>query len=497
MKKLKSWSCAGAALLAGCLYVNCANARGDYSEDRDGDAADFALKPIPDAAGAVATFNANGHTDLKGAFFQPLGTNGRSCATCHAVDQAMSISPPQILERFIATRGRDPLFDAVDGANCPDAKSGDARARSLLLSHGLIRVALAIPSTAQFTVSVVHDPYGCALIKDSAGQLMVSQYRRPLPTTNLRFLSTLMFDGRESPASSPLNNIATFAANLQADLTHQAQSAITTHFQAQGTAQPQQLADIVNFELGLSTAQLIDRFAGRLDRDGALGGPLNLLGETYYPGVNDVLGADPHGVAFDNSSMTLFAAWADERPAARKDIAAGEALFNTAPLTISAVRGLNDNAALGNAASFQGTCTTCHDTPNVGDHSLPLPLDIGIAHTTQPGLETDPNIEKGIAQLNEPDLPVYLISGCPSPFSAGQPVSFYTTDLGKGLVTGLCSDLNRVKGPILRGLAARAPYFHNGAAASLLQAVNFYNQRFDMKLTEEQKHQLVAFLNSL
>ena len=32
-------------------------------------------------------------------------------------------------------------------------------------------------------------------------------------------------------------------------------------------------------------------------------------------------------------------------------------------------------------------------------------------------------------------------------------------------------DLNRVKGPILRGLAARAPYFHNGAAASLLQAV--------------------------
>jgi cytochrome c peroxidase len=507
MNKMSTWSCAGAALLAGSLYVNFAMARGDYSDVREGDAADFALKPIPDAAGALATFNSNGHTDLQGAFFQPLGTNGRSCATCHAVDQAMSISPPQILERFIATRGRDPLFDAVDGANCPDAKPGDARARSLVLSHGLIRVALAIPATAQFTVSVVHDPYGCALLKDPAtGQLMVSQYRRPLPTTNLRFLSTLMFDGRESPASSPLNNIATFAANLQADLTHQAQSAITTHFQAQGSAQPQQLADIVNFEMGLSTAQLIDRFAGRLDRAGALGGALNLLGETYYPGLNDVLGADPHGVAFDKSSMTLFAAWTDlrlrdddarEATAARKEIAAGETLFNTAPLTISAVRGLNDNAALGNAASFQGTCTTCHDTPNVGDHSLPLPLDIGIAHSPQPGLETDPNIEKAMAQLNEPDLPVYLISGCPSPFGAGQPVSFYTTDLGKGLVSGLCSDVNRVKGPILRGLAARAPYFHNGAAATLLQAVNFYNQRFDMKLTAEQKRQLVAFLNSL
>ena len=64
-----------------------------------------------------------------------------------------------------------------------------------------------------------------------------------------------------------------------------------------------------------------------------------------------------------------------------------------------------------------------------------------------------------------PDLPVYLISRCPNPFNAGQPESFYTTDPGKALVSGLCSDFNRGKGPILRGLAARAPYFHNGAAA--------------------------------
>jgi cytochrome c peroxidase len=50
---------------------------------------------------------------------------------------------------------------------------------------------------------------------------------------------------------------------------------------------------------------------------------------------------------------------------------------------------------------------------------------------------------------------------------------------------------------VLRGLAARAPYFHNGAAATLLDAVNFYNQRFQMNLTPKQKQQLVAFLNSL
>ena len=467
-----------------------------------------------DPSGALQTINANGRTNTNGAFFQSLGTNGRSCSTCHVADQAMSMSPPQIQERFAQTRGRDPLFAAFDGANCPNGNTSQAAAHSLLLSHGLIRIPLAVPANAQFTVTVVHDPYGCALVTDpSTGVLTLSTYRRPLPTTNLGFLSTIMFDGRESPAgaTTALGTVSTFKANLNNDLTQQAIHATLIHAQAAVAPTAQQLADILSFELGLTTAQVFDREAGDLHAGGALGGALNLLEEKpdYYPGINDVLGADPSGIPFDSSSMTLYAAWenggnpADSereayyRRAARSDIAAGEVLFNTAPLTISAVRGLNDNAALGNPVSFKGTCTTCHDTPNVGDHSLPLPLDIGIGHTPRPGLETDPNIQLGIAELNEPDLPVFLVSGCSTPFSAGQPVSFYTTDLGKGMITGLCSDMNRVKGPILRGLAGRAPYFHNGAAATLLQAVNFYNQRFSMNLTEEQKRQLVVFLNSL
>ena len=463
-----------------------------------------------DPTGAVQTLNANGRTNTKGAFFQSLGTNGRSCSTCHVADQAMSISPPQIRQRFAQTRGKDPLFAAFDGANCTNAKTADASAHSLLLSHGLIHVALPIPANAQFTVAVVHDPYGCALTADpTTGQMMLSTYRRPLPSTNLRFLSTMMWDGRESPASSSLGSKATFAANLLADLSQQAIDATLGHAQAAIAPTSQQVVDIVSFEMGLSTAQAYDQFAGDLHDDGALGGTRYLLAEEYYPGINDVLGADPDGSAFDETSMTLFAAWENgggdthdggrdsfERRA-RSDIAAGEVLFDTAPLTISAVRGLNDNAALGNPLSFQGTCTSCHDSPNVGDHSLPLPLDIGTSHTPRAGLENDPQIAKGIAELDEPDLPVFLVSGCPSPFSAGQPVSFYTTDLGKGMISGLCSDVNRVKGPILRGLAARAPYFHNGSAATLLQAVNFYNQRFSMNLTEVQKRQLVAFLNSL
>jgi len=43
----------------------------------------------------------------------------------------------------------------------------------------------------------------------------------------------------------------------------------------------------------------------------------------------------------------------------------------------------------------------------------------------------------------------------------------------------------------LRGLAARAPYFHNGAAKNLSEIVNFYNLRFDMKLTDQEKAELL------
>ena len=461
-----------------------------------------------DPTGAIETFSSSGKIDTRSAFFQSLGTNGRSCGTCHVADQAFSVSAAEVRERFEKTHGRDPLFAPVDGANCPTARQGNRSAHSLLLKSGLIRVGLSLPANAQFTISVVHDPYGCALTSDpSGGQLIVSVYRRPLPTTNLNFLSALMFDGRETVV--PLNDGPSFLGNLVADLTHQAISATNIHAQAAQPPTPSQLSDIVNFELGLFTAQGLDRRAGPLTRRGAQGGAAYLASQQYFPGINDSLGADPTGAPFDSSAMTLFAPWSTltdadvqipedgERNTARRAIAAGETLFNTFPIPITNVRGLNDNAAIGSPRSFVGHCTSCHDTPNVGNHSLPLPLDIGTGHTSLPSMESDADIAAGLAELRMPDLPVYLINGCPNPFQPGQPVSFYTSDPGKALITGRCSDLNRVKGPILRGLAARAPYFHNGAAENLQQLVNFYNGRFKMGLTPKQRDELVAFLNSL
>jgi len=72
-----------------------------------------------------------------------------------------------------------------------------------------------------------------------------------------------------------------------------------------------------------------------------------------------------------------------------------------------------------------------------------------------------------------------------------------TTDLGRAMITGKWLDVGKFKGPVLRGLAARAPYFHNGAAATLEDAVDFYNTRFAIGLTAREKADLVAFLRTL
>ena len=475
------------------------------------------LFPFLDHAGLVSTFSTTGPIRENGAFFQSLGTNGRTCATCHQVSNAMGLSLQNIQARYFLTGGRDPLFAAFDGANCPNSNVRGPQAHSVLLSHGLIRVALTLPASAKFQIRAVVDPYGCAITTDPlTGLQTVSVYRRPLPAANLKFLSTVMWDGRESTTNA-LNDEASFQHNLVLDLMQQAIDATTGHAQATVPPTLAQQQDIVNFELGLFSAQIADSHAGPLNVDGANGGALNLANTApdYYPGVNDVLGGDPHAVPFNTDSFSLFSAWQNATPRhehgpfarqvaeARADIAAGEILFNTRPITISGVRGLNDNAAVATALgvslpieSFQGTCTTCHDTPSVGNHSLPLPLDLGLVHSASE--ETDPAISDALSQLTLAKVPVYEIDGCPDPFSgSSQPVKIYTTDPGKALISGACADVNRVKGPILRGLAARAPYFHNGGARNLNEVLDFYNQRFQMNLTATEKRQLVAFLNSL
>ena len=93
-----------------------------------------------------------------------------------------------------------------------------------------------------------------------------------------------------------------------------------------------------------------------------------------------------------------------------------------------------------------------------------------------------------------PDLPIFEVTCTTGPLAG---TVHYTSDVARAMISGHCADVGRIKGPILRGLAARAPYFHNGAAASLEQVVQFYNQRFQMALTAQEQADLVAFLKTL
>ena len=432
-----------------------------------------------DPTGLFATFQPGGPSSENNAFFKSLGTNGRACVTCHQPGDAWSITVPHIQRRFIETLGTDPLFAPIDGANCNDTNDS-----SLLLGHGLIRVFLPIsPMTAsgnvpEFQVESIDDPYNCQLSNATAqeacagangvGFTCLSVYRRPLPSTNLRFLTTVMIDGREpNPA----------VVGITPALKHQAMDATLGHAQAAAPPTDDQLKQIVNFELGLFTAQIKDKAAGVLDADGATGGPKTISGLPFSFGINDSLSP-----GFDPEVFSLFTAWESlrghsPRILARESVARGEEIFNTRTFQINSVGGLNPNGP-----AMMGTCTTCHDTPNVGNHSLSLPLDIGIS---------DPNN----AVLNSGAyLPVFHLKCVSGPLTGH---TFDTTDPGRGLITGTCADISEVKGPILHGLAARAPYFHNGSAASLADAVNFYDQRFSIGLSDQDKADLVAFLLSL
>ena len=53
------------------------------------------------------------------------------------------------------------------------------------------------------------------------------------------------------------------------------------------------------------------------------------------------------------------------------------------------------------------------------------------------------------------------------------------------------------QGPVLRGLAARPPCFHNGSAKDLRAVIDFYDERFAIGFTEQEKADLLAFLGTL
>jgi hypothetical protein len=204
--------------------------------------------------------------------------------------------------------------------------------------------------------------------------------------------------------------------------------------------------------------------------------------QPFFIGINDPIGLNPTEGSFDRRAFTVFEPWSlvrgqGELGEARRAIARGQEIFNTRPFTLSGVSGLNLQTFPNGVTlppSLVGTCTICHDTPNAGNHSIKAPLNIGL---------TDPAVA--------PYLPVYTLRN----IETGETVE--TTDPGRALISGKWKDIGRFKGPVLRALAARAPYFHNGSAETLDEVLDFYERRFQIGLTPQERSDLLAFLRAL
>lgn len=444
----------------------------------------------PDPTGRIATYQPAGPTMTAGnAFFTSLGTNGRTCFSCHQPQSGWAMDPFSAQVIFYFTQGTDPLFAPVDGANCPDlgaaatSLSQKRAASSQLLTKANIRIFLPVPTNAEYKVRIVKDPYGCENSpKYGLPSGMLSMYRRVVNSTNLTRNAQLgspqgaiMWDGREP--------------SLQSQFT----DATLGHEQASTPPNAVQVNHGVEFETGLFTAQSFSNRAGSLSTPPALGGPIN-LSRVGAPFV-----ADPV-IPF---AFNQFDGWAlPTSSAAQTSINRGQTVFETKTFTISGVAGFNDAVVSGPAPN--STCSTCHNDLDVGADAVPGGRHLGIGDNSSADKSGNQTTASALPPTSDQPLFSFL---CPvgSIHFFSNPVKvngvtydeFKTTDPGMGLITGKCTDLGKFKVPRLNGLAARRPYFHNGNAASLKELVNFYNTRFSIGLSTQEQQDLINFLNSL
>jgi cytochrome c peroxidase len=181
------------------------------------------------------------------------------------------------------------------------------------------------------------------------------------------------------------------------------------------------------FQKSIFTAQEFDNEAHNLHAANATNGPEALSHVEFFIGINDPVGLNPIGAPFDPNIFDLYKAWqslpgAGSEPEHRKSVARGEEVFNAKKINIKDVADLNDDL---NMASIHGFCGTCHDTPNVGNHSVRAPLDIGIAGA---GSDSPP-------ALDISGLPVFTLKCTQGPL-AGK--TYVVTDPGRALITGQC-----------------------------------------------------------
>lgn len=484
-----------------------------------------AFVSYPDAAGLVGGYHPAGATATAGnAFFQSLGTNGRSCFTCHQPAFGMSVSLKNINERFHKYGTKDPLFAPVDGSTCPKnvpaantagAPIGGYRgagsglisdAYKTILERGLIRVAIPLNApprknnsapVTEFTLVVLSDPYGCntdakfnqdevdgsPVIDPDTGHAVqiISVYRRPRISANMNFATTAFtFPGPPANTTPAAASDNIMWDGREPSLENQAKDATLGHAQATVAPTAAQVQEIVAFETGFFTAQ----YGGPQSLDLtklALGGPIPLS-------------AEPPGQRTPPTTFALYAAWLAPpknlpNKAERESIANGEKIFNTRTFQIANDAGINPlPTATKPSLPLTGTCSACHSQKFSGnDTFVGAQQDQGIGGTSTAFGGPPPS----------PFLPIFQITCKPGVALGFHGATIQTNDPGLALITGKCADVGKLTVPQLRGLAARPPYFSDGSAATLTDLVDFYDKRFSIKLTAKERHDLVAFLNAL
>ena len=427
-----------------------------------------ALEATPNPAGVAETFHTTGAIDRTNPFFQRLGTNDRTCETCHSPAQGWTITAAATRALFDATGGVAAIFNPLDEGGRPDADVSTVDARRATYDPTLLRLALTrfpqnVPATAEFTVIAVDDPSGFAT------PTQLTRFRRSTPTANEAKVASTNWTAGPHDVPTQLFNTVSGAARF--------------HAQRPDAVPADQAARQRDFQLGIFFAQTVDNVAGRLDAAGAKGGPVNLAAQPFHVGINDMTGADPSGQPFTRKVFDIFDAWAvfntgnsgsgsqSNANRRRAAIYRGQQIFNFHQFPISGVRGIND---VFGQQTFMGTCSTCHNVPNVGGHAVFRMFDIGAADE----------------EFCADGIPVLTIQ---------HKVTGETRkvcDLGRG-GNGVWADVGGFRAPPLRGLAARAPFFHDGKARDIKEVVDFYHHRFDLGLGGDERDDLVAFLSAL
>jgi cytochrome c peroxidase len=411
------------------LFVAACGTPGDsVTEDHR-----YALEAAPNAAGIAESLHLSGSIDRTNPFFQVLGSNPRTCETCHSSAQGWTMNSEANDRLLKDSLGLAPLFNVVDQGTRPDVdvSTYDARVaafKDLTVKRGLTRFTRTLSPTAEFALIAVADPYGWSDTTRYSG------FRRPTPTAN------------ESKASST-------GWNTGNDPLTQARATLPggarLHEQRDLVANPISTETAIaagDFMFGVILAQSVDNVAGRLDEDGARGGPEHLMAQEFFLGITAPK-------VFD-----IFDAWAafegatDAKGQARAAIHRGQELFNTT-----------------------ARCGGCHNSPNVGGHNVVRFFDTG---TAEP-----PKCDAA--------LPLLTVQHK----ATGETRT--VCDLGRAQTTGLWTDIGRFRAPPLRGLVPRAPYFHDGQARSLSEVIRHYDERFTLGLSGPQKHDLEAFLRAL